>query len=813
MSVRGRLDGTIGIRRDSGSVTLTGEARLLDGEATGPALGGDRIAVDSLGGTWDLAQTPSGLTVRRLDLACPVGSVRTRGAIPALPGSPGSIEARIDLAAVSRQAPRALRLREGLSLKTGTARVRIDVREEAGAQRLEVVADLADLVANDPGRAGPIAVRDPFRLTAGVVARDGGARVEKLGIRSSWLAAEGSGSLDEGVHVVATVDLAGLEREFHDLVDFQGVRLAGKGRFEADYRRDAAGFSAKLGGDIQGAAVGGLTAEPFRREFARIQAGARGPIAPNGLPMRWSGATVAVTLPDASVAASATQTTAGMALSAVGSLPVFYGDRSGRADARLWGSWDGSILDVAQFRGKLTTADPGASLSLAAKGRFDTTKGAVALEPLPNLTGDSLKIAAGGLRIGGLFGAFPLTIDGGIDADLGILDRAQAAWLGGTAKGLDGPSGVAIQATYDRKADRVALAALGVATRYGNAGLSGTIAEWSGRRIADLQGPIAVYPATIDAFVASNVSADARVEATARPIRLRGPLAGDLLREIEADGGLDLVRADASGLRLGPAPVVFHMARGRVAFEPIVGTLNGGRVDLRPDLSLVDEAGATLRLLPGSAVRGATIDDEVSRRLLSYAAPILNEATEVRGKVSAVLDRAEFPIGGEASRQVTLAGEVQFEDVRFGPGPAAREILDLATNGRQPEVVLNETVKVAMSDRKVYQKGLTIPVGRGASLSVDGAVGLDKTLDLWVQVPLGSALAAKGLGLAADQAIGPNEKLTMRVGGTLSKPKIDRQALARALKDEGRSALRREAGSQAAELLKRLAAPEERRRK
>src|SRR6185437_10768838 len=103
--------------------------------------------------------------------------------------------------------------------------------------------------------------------------------------------------------------------------------------------------------------------------------------------------------------------------------------------------------------------------------------------------------------------------------------------------------------------------------------------------------------------------------------------------------------------------------------------LNGGRMRLVPELQT--DPTLVLKLNSGSELIDAEVNEESSRRVLSFVAPVLEGATRATGRVSARIDRAEFPIGAGASRKAQVEGKVVFQDLTFAPGPLAEGVLGL----------------------------------------------------------------------------------------------------------------------------------------
>jgi translocation and assembly module TamB len=112
-------------------------------------------------------------------------------------------------------------------------------------------------------------------------------------------------------------------------------------------------------------------------------------------------------------------------------------------------------------------------------------------------------------------------------------------------------------------------------------------------------------------------------------------------------------------------------------------------------------------------------------------------------------------------------------------------------------------VRLAIANGKVETKGLALPIGKVTEIALEGSVGFDRVLDLRAILPVTSAM----LGNTVLGDIVEGTRITVPIGGTLSKPKIDRDAFRLALKDTGRDLLERGLTRGAFELLNRMARP------
>ena len=198
---------------------------------------------------------------------------------------------------------------------------------------------------------------------------------------------------------------------------------------------------------------------------------------------------------------------------------------------------------------------------------------------------------------------------------------------------------------------------------------------------------------------------------------------------------------------------------------------------------------------------GVEINDEVSKRVLSYVAPVLNQATHVNGKVALDVKQAEFPITGPANRRSNMTGKLEFENVVFAPGPFATELLTMTGQKGSPGVQLKQPLELSIADGRVMQKGLKIPVGNDAELAMEGSVGFDQTLDMKATVPVSANIMGVKTGL--DKSLGLTT-VVVPIGGTVTHPTLNKQALNGAVKQITDKLLKKELSSNASGLMDKI---------
>ena len=214
-------------------------------EATGPALAGDRLSAGPgrPGLRPRASPRPAGRS-GKLDLTSPVASLRAAGPCRRR-RAPTRLRGRVDLAALAKMIPRALRLRDGLTIEKGTATVRLDLTLR---RRLGPVRALREPRRPGGHRGGP-AVHAPragpaWSALGGEVGAEGRRRA--AGGQGGGRGRDGPGRPRRRVKLEGTVDLAPLDAQVRDLLDLGDLRLSGHARLAADYRHDGDTYKARF---------------------------------------------------------------------------------------------------------------------------------------------------------------------------------------------------------------------------------------------------------------------------------------------------------------------------------------------------------------------------------------------------------------------------------------------------------------------------------------------------------------------------------------------------------------------------------------
>jgi hypothetical protein len=346
---------------------------------------------------------------------------------------------------------------------------------------------------------------------------------------------------------------------------------------------------------------------------------------------------------------------------------------------------------------------------------------------------------------------------------------------------------MSVRAKYDPRSEQLDLPEVALTLPLFHVDGAGSIRDLGRAAQLDLKGTLNPDWDALTARLADRVEPNARISGQPRPWRVSASFPSrrlaDALETVSGDLGIQIDELDVFGMRLGHAALVARAENGDIRLDPIDATLNQGALHLEPDVERDKEGHRWLRLGESSHLDGAVINDEVSHRVLSYGAPILDGATRVKGRISATLTEAVFPIIAPSSAQARVAANLRLDNVRFVPGRLAEKLLLLFDADDHPLLVLRDSVAIRIEDRKVHQKGMIITVADLASIALDGSVDFDKNLDLVAGLTMNRSAPIAGVLPPALQ----NARVDIPIRGTMQNPQIDTHGFKDRLAEMGKN--------------------------
>ena len=260
-----------------------------------------------------------------------------------------------------------------------------------------------------------------------------------------------------------------------------------------------------------------------------------------------------------------------------------------------------------------------------------------------------------------------------------------------------------------------------------------------------------------------------------RPFHVVADLSGEdwrqALRSVQAEAGVALERFAFGGVQAESVAAESDAGEGRVAVE-VTGTVNEGELRLPLALDLTGRPPA-LAVPPGSQIlANVKLTDQMANVILARAAPVFMGALTIQGTTGVDCQSFRVPLERGLLQTGAVTAGLSFQEVSFGSAGVLNSVLSLVNLGDRVARLPDQRVEVALQGGRMHQGRLELYVDKYLLLA-SGSVGLDKSLDYLIEVPITEELI--GSGDTYDLLRG--QTLKVRVTGSLGAPKIDRDTI------------------------------------
>ncbi len=208
----------------------------------------------------------------------------------------------------------------------------------------------------------------------------------------------------------------------------------------------------------------------------------------------------------------------------------------------------------------------------------------------------------------------------------------------------------------------------------------------------------------------------------------------------------------------------------------------GGLIQFAPQLDMRTEQ-PVLSMDQTRLINNVALRPETARQWLKYVAPLAADATSAEGNFTVDIGGAKVPILDPMNMEAR--GAVRLSNVVIGAGPTAEKLLATVKQVRsmlKPDATdrdLNtwlrmeeQTIPVLVKDGRVFHENLKFS-HKDLVVQTSGSVGLDQSLNMVAKIPIANDWIAGKDYLAGLQG----KSISIPVGGTVSKPILDKRAL------------------------------------
>jgi hypothetical protein len=232
--VRGQIKGQI---KDGLIENLNADVKAKDLDITAAALKGDRLQTGDLEINTALSQRKEAIDIQNLQMKSDWASASASGTVPTtfkslddLLGAKSNYNLKgkfnCDLAAVSKQMPKTLGLKEGMQLTSGQLNGSVDTSTKAGGQKqIQANATVTALEGTVEGKK--IALSEPIEAVTQISSDKAGINIDKADVSASFVKINCAGST-KSLKYTAQADLAKLQAELGQFVDFRQCKMSGE---------------------------------------------------------------------------------------------------------------------------------------------------------------------------------------------------------------------------------------------------------------------------------------------------------------------------------------------------------------------------------------------------------------------------------------------------------------------------------------------------------------------------------------------------------------------------------------------------------
>ena len=223
-------------------------------------------------------------------------------------------------------------------------------------------------------------------------------------------------------------------------------------------------------------------------------------------------------------------------------------------------------------------------------------------------------------------------------------------------------------------------------------------------------------------------------------------------------------RAEYMGLNIGAVNSEIEIKEGLLALKPFTTEVNdgkltfGGNVDLRQQPLMLRTPG------PMHIIENVNLNDRLSRSMLKFVNPMFANAVNVRGVADFYCDALAIPLKGAAKNDVVVEGTVGMKQLRMEASELLGQIISVA-GGRGVDLVIRPT-KFALKEGFLGYENMQVDVGNNP-VNFKGRIGLDKTIDMTVELPY----KIGGGTVKIDEIAG--DRIALPIDGTLDSPRLN----------------------------------------
>jgi hypothetical protein len=259
-----------------------------------------------------------------------------------------------------------------------------------------------------------------------------------------------------------------------------------------------------------------------------------------------------------------------------------------------------------------------------------------------------------------------------------------------------------------------------------------------------------------------------------------------LMANLNAKGKVGFDKAGYMGLDFGSTDVDIQVQNGLLNITPFTTTVNDGQFNFAGGADFKESPSLFKAAKPMQMVKDIKINDATTKKLLKYVNPIFADAVNVSGIANFSCEQLAIPLTAEAKNDAVVVGTISMNQVQLQTSDLLGQILTIAGGSTRGTVLTIHPTKIILQNGILRYDDMQVDVGDNP-INFKGAIGLDKSLDMTVTLPYTS----EGRTARVDRAT-QGSRIALPLKGTVDKPLLDTDKLLELqIKQQGEELLRR----------------------
>ncbi len=158
------------------------------------------------------------------------------------------------------------------------------------------------------------------------------------------------------------------------------------------------------------------------------------------------------------------------------------------------------------------------------------------------------------------------------------------------------------------------------------------------------------------------------------------------------------------------------------------------------------------------------LTNEMFDQLIEFVSPLLKGCAVTSGSISAKIDQCRIPLNTTHIQKMKFKGLSSLHSVTLSSGGILNNILSLAKLQDEAIIILDQDIHFVYRNGRIYSSQMVLNIG-GYNIIISGSVGLDKTLDYIIKIPITREMVGENIYKHLKGKI-----IQLPVGGTVNNP-------------------------------------------